>query len=540
MAEVQSLLANKHFQGKLFHQEEQNSKPDVTCGHCKRELNNPYLLCCLHSVCRECLPNMAVEHGCLKCTQCGDTSTHCNYRKVLESECRGDSPHCVPIPNGPLARYVKAKRIVLKVTENIPIPCGNKRCKSVDSPSTVFCINCSKFLCERCYLGHDVSEAYEDHILKTMEEIGNLRPSDYQIVVPRSSIHSTCQEHSELSLDYWCEQCGVLMCRDCTTDLNPSHNLQHLGSTRIATDEFMRSFRIAHEAALCFGKMCDRMETDFQIQIQTVDEMRDEALHNIDEAFHIINQVLGERIEELRRKIITTAEQKKSTINSKLTAVKIEKVSTADAQSSLNFLQSNSNSHDVIASRDLILMQKLIQTSKGFQQDFKTTVSQMMTFYPTKQDVVLKALREFGDVGDGACPANCKVAPRPETIRANGSDPVILTLDVFNSKNMHCKSGGDCVEAFLHSKPPLPGPAIKASVVDTKNGKYSLSFHSMYPGQCNLFILVNGSDIKGSPFTVKFLPKVKSASKISRSAGHEGKMHHTKETVGLRGFGYKW
>ena len=43
-------------------------EPDVTCGHCKREMNNPYLLCCLHSVCRECLPNMVVENGRLKCT----------------------------------------------------------------------------------------------------------------------------------------------------------------------------------------------------------------------------------------------------------------------------------------------------------------------------------------------------------------------------------------------------------------------------------------------------------------------------------------
>ena len=98
--------ASRSSQDKSSPQEEQEPvvvEPDVTCGHCKRELNNPYLLCCLHSVCRECLPNMVVENGRLKCPKCGDTSTHCNDRKVLESECRVDSLRCVPVPNGPFS-----------------------------------------------------------------------------------------------------------------------------------------------------------------------------------------------------------------------------------------------------------------------------------------------------------------------------------------------------------------------------------------------------------------------------------------------------
>ena len=72
---------NQSSQAKSSHQEEEEPvvvDPDVTCGHCKRELNNPYLLCCLHSVCKECLSNLEVKDGQLKCTQCGDTSTHCN------------------------------------------------------------------------------------------------------------------------------------------------------------------------------------------------------------------------------------------------------------------------------------------------------------------------------------------------------------------------------------------------------------------------------------------------------------------------------
>ena len=65
---------NQSSQDKSSHQEDAVIvEPDVTCGHCKRELNNPYLLCCLHSMCKECHSNLEVKDGRLKCTQCGDT-----------------------------------------------------------------------------------------------------------------------------------------------------------------------------------------------------------------------------------------------------------------------------------------------------------------------------------------------------------------------------------------------------------------------------------------------------------------------------------
>ena len=218
--------ANQSSQDKSSRQEEQEPvvvEPDVTCGHCKRELNNPYLLCCLHSVCKDCLPNLKVKDGQLKCTQCGDTSTHCNDRTMLESECRVDSLRCVPVPNGPLARYIEGMKIVQKVTKNIPIPCGNKRCKSGDSPSTVFCTDCTKFMCERCHDIHEMVDSFEDHIVKTLTEMRSLTPQDIQTLSPKSTTPSTCPQHNGKILEYCCEQCNALMCQACAVDRKSSH-----------------------------------------------------------------------------------------------------------------------------------------------------------------------------------------------------------------------------------------------------------------------------------------------------------------------------
>ena len=174
--------ANESSQDKSSHREDQEPvivEPDVMCGHCKRELDNPYLLCCQHSVCKDCLPNLEVKDNRLKCTQCEDTSTHCNDRKMVGNECRVDSLHCVPVPNGPLARYIKG----LKVAEHLQrttIPCGNKTCKSTNKPSesAVFCVECSLYLCPHCRDSHEaLAYLIGPHIMKPLDEVRSLDPS---------------------------------------------------------------------------------------------------------------------------------------------------------------------------------------------------------------------------------------------------------------------------------------------------------------------------------------------------------------------------
>ena len=502
--------ANQPSQDKSSEEEQEPVvvEPDVTCGHCKRELNNPYLLCCLHSVCGECLPNMVLENGHLKCPKCGDTSTHCNDRKVLESECRVDSLRCVPVPNGPLARYIEGMKIVQKVTQNVPIPCGSKRCKSGDSPSTVFCTDCSKFLCERCYGAHEMLDEYEDHTVKNLEEIHSLRSQDHKTLSTKSTTPSTCPQHNGKVLEYCCEQCDVLMCQACAVDRKSSHVPVFLDDS--VSHRHTQSVKIARQTAVCYERKYQKMEKEFQTQIRTVDEMKEAALHDINTAFQNIHQVVDERKEELRRQVIATAEEKKRIISSKLIAAKREKEMSSNTQSSLQFLLTSGSSHDVIASKDLVQMQQSVLTSKWCQEGLENTVSQGVTFDPTNQDVLFKAIGEFGVVEDGACPVNCTVEPKPETVRWNGSDPLKLTLNTFDSKNIRCKRGGDDVEAFLRPKSPILGPAIKARVVDDENGQYTLSFPITYQEECDLSILVNGGDVRGSPFGVDFLPKPKS------------------------------
>ena len=530
--------ATQSSQNKSSSQEEEEPaiiEPDVTCGHCKKELNNPYLLCCLHSVCAECLPNMVVENVRLKCSQCGDTSTAWNDGKMSESECQVDSVCCFPVPNSPLARYIDAMKIVRKVTSNAPITCGAKRCRSGDSPSTVYCTDCSKFLCDSCYDVHERADAYDGHFVKTLEEVRTLGPQDLQVLTSKNAVPLVCQRHKGKVLEYSCEQCNVLMCQACAVDRKSPHTPVFLDDS--VSRPHAKAMKIASKAAVCFGKKCEKIEEMFQTQIRTVDDMKDASLVAINTTFQNIHEAVEKRKEELCRQVITTAEEKKRTIGSKLASAQREKNASSTTQSSLQFLLSSGSSHDVIASKDVVRTHQSVLTSKWCQEELESTVSQVVTFDRTNRKVLLKAINKFGVVESGACPANCTVKPKPESVQWNGSDPVTLTVTTFDRENIQCKGGGDNVQAFVHPKSPIPGPAIKARIVDDKNRRYTISFPTTYPGECDLYIQVNGSDIGGSPFVVNFLlksglPKLK--NKVRELGANKGYLNYPQQG------GYPW
>ena len=499
-------------QDKSSHQEEQEPvvvEPDVTCGHCKRELNDPYLLCCLHSVCGECLPNMVVENGHLKCPICGDTSTHCIDRKVLESECRVDSLRCVPVPNGPLARYIEGMKIVKKVIQNVLIPCGSKRCKSGDLPSTVFCTDCSKFLCERCHDVHEIAESYEDHTVKTLEEIHSSSNLTGPLLVKKTDA-PTCPHHGGEPLKYMCDKCTTLLCQACTVDKDPgklSHTPHYLNN--VVMETYIHSTHITRCTVESTREVCTTARERARVKMTEVDESTNNAHREVDRAFEEIRRVLQQRKEELHQQIRAVSNEKKAAIDRTMRTLDEEDQTLGHCQAVLDLLVAHGNNHEIIVSNSIVSKKQETIISNRHKNVGSVPVSTEVGFLPSSENNLIKAIGEFGVVEDGACPVNCTVEPKPETVRWNGFDPLKLTLNTFDSKNIRCKRGGDNVEAFLRSKSPIPGPAIKARVVDDENGQYTLSFPITYPGECDLSILVNGSDVRGSPFGVDLLPKPK-------------------------------
>ena len=476
----------------------------TTCGECKKELKNPHLLCCLHSVCAECLPNMAVEGERVKCGQCGDTSTHCSSSKVFDTECRADIVRCVPVPHGPLSRYMEGMKIIGKASANVPIRCEVERCKNNNAPSVMFCVNCWKFMCEVCRDGHDVF--CQDHTTIALQKL--LDADETQGHLSKRKSKHTCPHHSKQELLYCCKTCNKLLCQVCTTAASSGSGQKHIleyidpeWEPMSGESSACRDLKITRCMAMAFEAKCEAAQTKLRTRMVMIDEEKEAALGEVNKAFETIQKALDKRKEEFHQQITATAEQKKIALSSQLKRIDELRQSAADVHSPVSLLSSGS-SHDMLACKDLVQTHQSVVTSKWCQEELESTVSCMVTFDPRERDAVLKALEVFGVVVDGACPVKCRVEPKPEDIQSNGSDPVTLKLTTFGSKGIACKRGGDKVEGFVVSKSPIPGPAIKARVVDGNSGRYTLSFPSTYCGECELYIRVNGSEIRGSPFAV--------------------------------------
>ena len=357
---------------------------------------------------------MVVENGHLKCPKCGDTSTQCNDRKMLESECRVDSLRCVPVPNGPLAWYIEGMKIIQKVTQNVPIPCGSKRCKSGDSPSTVFCIDCTKFLCGRCHDVHEMSEAYDDHTVKILEEIRSSTNLTGPLLVKKTDI-PTCPHHGGEPLKY---KCTTLLCQACTVDKDPgklSHTPCYLSEAAIETH--IQSTRITRCTVKSTKDVCTTARERARVKMTEVDESTNSALREVDHAFeNMISRVLQQRKEELHQQIRAASNEKKAAIDRTMRTLDEEDQTLGHCQAVLDLLVAHGNNHKIIVSNSIVSKKQEAIVSNRHKNVGSVPVSTEVGFLPSNKNDLIKAIEWFGVVDDGACPVNCTVEPKPETV----------------------------------------------------------------------------------------------------------------------------
>ena len=185
--------------------------PDTLCVQCKKELCDPHLLCCMHSVCRECLLAVKQQDGRLLCPKCNSNATY-----ALEDPPRGMKTCeavrslCVPVRNGPLCRYIEGRKIIQLVRRGSPtVVCGNPLCRDPNTKAVTFCINCWKFFCSECHRGHQLMGALMgDHIFKSIEELSTIDPdqtSNLGAVFMKNAVPHSCPQHCGEVLKWHCD-----------------------------------------------------------------------------------------------------------------------------------------------------------------------------------------------------------------------------------------------------------------------------------------------------------------------------------------------
>ena len=446
---------------------------------------------------------MEQQDGRLKCPQCGVTSTHPPQGQRSVRICRPPTAEvqCVPVRCVSLAQHIEARKLLQKITSGEPILCSNSVCDSPESPAVVLCFKCDEFLCQLCYAAHRrmPKKISEGHTVKTLSELRSLPPSVLQSLVPQTVTPVTCPCHEVEPLEYCCERCDALLCQACTVDKDLGHQLRYLN--RAAVAQHAQCLVVARETVVRSGEVQQKTAARLEAQSTAVDGMRERALQDTQQAFQTIRNTIDRKEEELCNRIVAVSGEKKHSIEARAQNCSSEGESLAAALTALSFLLANGSSHEVVACRRLANVRKSAATSQCRGRTGGASVFPVVRFLPQQEEALLTAIREFGNIQEGASPLHCTVDPKPEALHQ--PPPVVLTVTAVDSSNIPCSGGGESVEAFLRPRPPVPGPPIKAKMEDRVCGQYEVVFDVVYSGECELSVLVNGGHVRGSPFAVQ-------------------------------------
>ena len=478
--------------------------PDTLCVQCKKELCDPHLLCCMHSVCRECLLAVKQQDGRLHCPKCNNNGT-CALEDPPRGMrvCEAVRARCVPVRNGPLCRYIEGQKIIELLRRASPtVVCGNTSCENSGAKAVAFCSDCWKFFCSACHRSHRVmSDFTGGHTVKSVEELASVdvdQMSNPAALFMKNAVPHSCPQHGDEVLKWHCEGCDTLMCHACALDKGP-HRPKYLDSS--VTQRHRQSLKVAQQVVGTARKAYQRAKEGLEAQSTTVDRSRERALEDAHRLFERAHAAITQREEEVCEEITAACNQKKDLISERAKSCSDEEEALSTAHTALSLLRVQGSSHEVISIQSVVRAKASATTIKVRGEQLRPHVSPVVCVVPLNEQALLSAIKEFGHVQQVASPKECTLAGVKERLDPK---PVSFTLTTLDSSRVACSGGGERVQAFLRPARPLPGVAIRAEVEDSGGGRYEVAFSVVYTGKCELTVLVNGDHIKGSPFAVRF------------------------------------
>ena len=474
----------------------------MTCVLCSGELKDPYLLACLHCLCKECLPRADNEDGRLKCPvpNCGDCSTTWQQTDdVTLPRCEDRvRTECVPVQCATVGRYVEGRKIVRRVDSGERISCGNTTCGNPTAEATVFCSDCWLFFCRSCENGHRLMESIIGrHDMKPLDTLRSTGVGEHASYL-RKAVPLSCPHHKGKVLEYHCEVCDHLMCQACTVDKDSPHRPTYLNTDVPLPPQHLHAVERAQKVAARSKEQCRVARETAEGWGPEVERKKEEALRDVQQSFQAYHIMLDHRKEELCEKIRSLSEVRKESFTDTVRSYRQKEGTLSNKESMLFFLSTEGSPHEVISYR------RVVNTGPTHRRS-EAVVSRVMKFLPKQEAALREAIEGFGCVEVGACPANSTLEPALDKV--SRFCPIVFTLTTADNEKTPCSVGGESVQAFLRPRPPIPGPPIKAVVNDEENGQYKVTFDLTYTGECELSVLVNGAHIQGSPFEVELDPE---------------------------------
>ncbi|NXL55433.1 TRI66 protein, partial [Chordeiles acutipennis] len=313
------------------------------CLVCKWDLQrrDPRMLPCLHSFCKDCLPDLIQGYSCipteyevlyegiLSCPVCKQT---CFARDVVENFFLTDFP-----------------------TGNSAMAKSCSMCKE-KKPAHSLCTSCNKWLCSSCTEQHRHGKETGDRFL-SLSLKGCTATED-----EASEFSLFCPVHTQEPLKLFCETCDTLTCRNCLLTEHKEHRFRHL-------DEALQNQRAILENVIT---KVEEKKNGIQVSAKQIEDRLLEVKHlykkvenQIKMAKMVLMSEINKRTNVLLEQLEKITSERKQKLEEQLQDVVVLSRQVEHVQNFISWAVCSKNSIPFLFSKELIVyqIQRLLETN---------------------------------------------------------------------------------------------------------------------------------------------------------------------------------
>jgi len=445
-------------------------KKEAECPLCLDTVKNPKTLPCLHSFCLECLDKLA------------------NFaRTQLQTTIK--CPICqtsFPIPDTDTFANLPSSFHLNRLVDVLALEDSSvqaQKCNSCDenNPATSYCFVCQTFMCAPCFQSHQRFKATRGHRNVLIDK---LQAQDVQELIGRPEMCSQ-QFHEDHPLEFYCEDCKVLICLKCSI---VSHN-QHL-----VTD----THKAAQEQKMQMTESLAKLKAEillYENEIKKQTELKDKNVTDIMNAEKKMTDSVEEWIRDLRehekkmkekfREIYEAEQKQHETRLENLELITTQLKSCVER--GRDVLERNISA-EILETNQTILKRcdELINARKSDR--YKSPYFKY--FVQNKFDIFDQILVTKTD-------SSMCLAEFDHSEIGTESNFVVVTRD---SEGLQRYQPDDQIKVNIL----IPeGDHLETELKDSKDGKYTVTYTPQCVGQHSVEIQVNGQPLACSPFLVQ-------------------------------------
>ncbi|XP_072016860.1 uncharacterized protein [Amphiura filiformis] len=258
------------------------------CGICNEIINQPKALPCLHTFCLECLREWSKPNK--------ETVT-C---PVLN--CKKTTPMPSNGVDGLPGNVFVSSLINTSSSRGRNVPCVC--CEETGNDVMARCLECNGFLCQEGVQLHQ-KKLLKSHQVIKLEDIKSGKVNMKHLADKKKA---TCKEHEGQQLWFYCETCGVLICRDCTVvdHSKPGHTYVTLKS--IVSDQRKKIEVLVKQNGVT-EKQVDKALQDAHNAQQKLDKNKKKSIAEIDMEIEKIEKHVRNICQQERRRLLKQQEK---------------------------------------------------------------------------------------------------------------------------------------------------------------------------------------------------------------------------------------